>query len=129
VVTRVILSAFIAATSAIGLAAAGDLRLIDAVRAQNSERVRALLAERVDVNATQGDGATALHWAVHRDDGSLVDTLIRAGARANVADDTGATPLFLACFCNKNLAAMSDPQGAIFTKEFQAVHIVRALGH
>ena len=59
--------------SPIGLAAAGDLRLIEAVRARNPERVRALLAERVNVNATQGDGATALHWAVHLDDVALVD--------------------------------------------------------
>jgi len=132
VVTRVILSAFIAATSAIGLAAAGDLRLIDAVRAQNSERVRALLAERVDVNATQGDGATALHWAVHRDDGSLVDTLIRAGARANVADDTGATPLFLAC-TNRNadivsrlLAAGANPNATLLSGETVLMTCARA---
>ena len=131
-VTRVILSAFIAATSAIGLAAAGDLRLIDAVRAQNSERVRALLAERVDVNATQGDGATALHWAVHRDDGSLVDTLIRAGARANVADDTGATPLFLAC-TNRNadivsrlLAAGANPNATLLSGETVLMTCARA---
>jgi uncharacterized protein len=132
VVTRVILSAFIAATSAIGLAAAGDLRLIDAVRAHSPERVRALLAERVDVNATQGDGATALHWAVHRDDGSLVDTLIRAGARANVADDTGATPLFLACM-NRNadivsrlLAAGANPNATLLSGETVLMTCARA---
>jgi ankyrin repeat protein len=108
---RVILSACVAATWTIGLAAAGDLRLIDAVRAQNVERVRTLLAERIDVNATQGDGATALHWAVHRDDGALVDTLIRAGARTNIADDTGTTPLFLAC-TNRNAEIVSQLLGA-----------------
>ena len=51
----------------------------------------------MNVNAPQGDGATALHWAVHLDDLPIVETLIRAGARADVADDTGATPLYLAC--------------------------------
>jgi ankyrin repeat protein len=95
-----------AAVFTVGLAAAGDVRLIDAVRAKNAERVRTLLAERVNVNATQGDGATALHWAVHLDDLALVDTLIRAGARADAADDTGATPLYLAC-TNRNAAAVS----------------------
>jgi ankyrin repeat protein len=80
-----------------GVDAAGDLRLIEAVRAKNAERVRALIAERVDVNARQGDQATALHWAAHLDDGAAVDLLLRAGARADVADDTGATPLYLAC--------------------------------
>ncbi len=82
------------------------MRLIEAVRTRNVERVRALLAERVNVNATQGDGATALHWAVHLDEAALVDTLIRAGARADVADDTGATPLYLACI-NRNGDAVS----------------------
>ena len=129
---RVILSAFVAATCSIGLAAAGDLRLIDAVRAQNLERVRALLTERVDVNATQGDGATALHWAVHHDDGALVDTLIRAGARANVADDTGATPLFLAC-TNRNadivgrlLSANANPNAALLSGETVLMTCARA---
>jgi ankyrin repeat protein len=96
----------LAALLIVGLSAAGDVRLIDAVRSKNVERVRALLAERVNVNAPQGDGATALHWAVHLDDLPLVETLIRAGARADVADDTGATPLYLACV-NRNAAAVS----------------------
>jgi len=89
--------AVVAAALTIGVAAAGDLRLIEAVRAKNAERIRALIAERVDVNARQGDQATALHWAAHLDDGAAVDLLLRAGARADVADDTGATPLYLAC--------------------------------
>jgi hypothetical protein len=94
-------NAFCAATMALacvtGLSAATDLRLIDAVKSRDLERVRALVKERVDVNARQGDGATALHWAVHRDDLDAVDLLIAAGAKADVADDTGATPLHLAC--------------------------------
>ena len=87
----------IAVALAVGADAAGDLRLIEAVRAKNAERVRALIAERVDVNARQGDQATALHWAAHLDDRRIVDLLLRAGAQADVADDTGATPLYLAC--------------------------------
>jgi hypothetical protein len=51
----------LAALLVVGLSAAGDVRLIDAVRSKNVERVRTLLAERVNVNAPQGDGATALH--------------------------------------------------------------------
>jgi ankyrin repeat protein len=97
VITAVASGAVIAVALTVGVTAAGDLRLIEAVRAKNAERVRALIAERVDVNARQGDQATALHWAVHLDDGAAVDLLLRAGARADVADDTGATPLYLAC--------------------------------
>jgi ankyrin repeat protein len=87
----------IAVAVAAGANAAGDLRLIEAVRAKNAGRIRALIAERVDVNARQGDQATALHWAAHLDDEVIIDLLLRAGAKADVADDTGATPLYLAC--------------------------------
>ena len=38
--------------------------------------VRALLAQKADVNAPQVDGATALHWAVYHDDLEPVDRLI-----------------------------------------------------
>src|SRR5262249_52799971 len=91
-----------------GFSAAGaaDLRLIDAVKSRNVEAVRALLKQRADVNAPQGDGATALHWAVHFDDLETADLLIRSGARVNAADDTGVTPIHLAC-TNRN-AAMVD---------------------
>jgi uncharacterized protein len=101
------------------VSAAGDLRLIEAVKTGNVESVRALLKERVDVNAPQADGATALHWAVHRDNLATADLLIRAGARANVANELGATPLYLAC-TNRNtamvkrlLAAGANPNAAL----------------
>jgi uncharacterized protein len=84
----------------VSIAAATDLRLIQAVKNSDVATVRGLLTGRplkIDVNAVQGDGATALHWAVHRDDFSMVDLLIRSGARANVANDLGVTPLHLAC--------------------------------
>ena len=130
--TRAIVSASLAVVMTIGLAAAGDVRLIEAVRARNADRVRALLSERVNVNATQGDGATALHWAVHVDDVSLVDMLIRAGARADVADDTGATPLYLAC-TNRNaetvsklLAAGANPNATLLSGETVLMTCARA---
>jgi ankyrin repeat protein len=83
--------------SALAIAAETDTRLIQAVKNRDADSVRALLKQHVDVNATQGDGATALHWAAHRDDLVIADLLIRAGARASVADDLGTTPLHLAC--------------------------------
>jgi ankyrin repeat protein len=48
------------------------------------------------VNAPQADGATALHWAVYRDDLATVERLLKAGANAKVANQYGATPLSLA---------------------------------
>src|SRR5712692_5926373 len=74
------------------VAAGVDLRLIQAVKNNDVESVRELLRQRpvrIDVNVTQGDGATALHWAAHRNDLSIADLLIRSGARPNVANDVG----------------------------------------
>ena len=109
--------------ASVSLAAAGDFRLIDAVKSKNADAVQALLKQRVDVNAPQGDGATALHWAVHVDDLHTADLLIRAGARVNAANDTGVTPIFLAC-TNRNaamverlLTAGANPNAALLNGE------------
>jgi ankyrin repeat protein len=74
-----------------------DLRLIDAARQADTAAVEALLGQGVDVNATQGDGATALHWAAHRDDAATVALLIEAGADVNATNELGIPPLMLAC--------------------------------
>ena len=42
--------------------------------------VRALLKQGVDVNAAQGDGMTALHWAARQGDVELAQMLLYAGA-------------------------------------------------
>ena len=49
------------------VAAGADVRLIKSIRSKDVTAVRALIKQRVDVNAPQGDGATALHWAAHVD--------------------------------------------------------------
>jgi ankyrin repeat protein len=84
-------------TAALLAPAAADLRLINAARERDTAAVRALLKEKVDVNAPQGDGATALHWAAHWNDVELAALLIGAGANASAADDHRVTPLTLAC--------------------------------
>jgi ankyrin repeat protein len=71
--------------------------LIEAVKKRDGQRVRALLEQRADVNARQGDGSTALHWGVYWDDPEIVALLLGAGADVNAANDYGATPLWLAC--------------------------------
>ena len=73
-----------------------DLRLVDAVKNQDSAAIRSLLKQHVDVNAAEGDGATALAWAAHQDDLEVVDLLIHAGAKVNAANAYGVTPLALA---------------------------------
>src|SRR5262245_15521132 len=39
------------------------------------------------------DGTTPLHWAVHNNEASSVDRLIKAGANVNARNEYGATPL------------------------------------
>ena len=77
--------------------AAVDLPLIDAVRAADPAAVERLLAAGFDVDEPQGDGATALHWAAHRDLPDVAGLLVGAGADVDAADDHGLTPLALAC--------------------------------
>ena len=62
------------------LSAAGKSDVADAAMRGDMAAVRALVAKKADVNAPQGDGATALHWAAYRGDKELLDVLLRAGA-------------------------------------------------
>ena len=82
------------AASAVGAAARPPL--VEAVKNGDREAVRELLRKKIDVNAAEGDGTTALLWASYRDDLEAADLLIRAGAKVNAANDLGATPLWAA---------------------------------
>ena len=89
-----VLAGFVLALCA--TAAAEMPALITAARNADLAAVRALIQEKADVNVTEGDGATALHWASYRDQVEMADLLIRSGAKVNAANDLGATPLWLA---------------------------------
>jgi ankyrin repeat protein len=62
---------------------------------QNGERAAALalIDGGADVNASQGDGTTPLHWAVYKVDGDLVAELLERGAKADVTNKYGSSPL------------------------------------
>src|SRR5947209_16264765 len=75
---------------------AGKSDVADAAMKGDRAAVRALLAQKADVNAPQVDGATALHWAIYRDDAEMADVLIRAGANVKAANRDGVTPLAMA---------------------------------
>ena len=77
-------------------AAAAESPLIEAVKLGDLPRAQRLVAGGTDVNLPQGDGATALHWASHRDHPEAARLLLDAGAQVNAADDHGVTPLALA---------------------------------
>ena len=85
-------------TAVVGLAvaAAPDLRLVDAAARQDMQAVRTLIDQGVDVNVRRADGATALIWAAHWDDREAVALLLGVGADVNAADDHGVTPLMRA---------------------------------
>jgi ankyrin repeat protein len=71
--------------------------LAAAAEAKQFVIVEGLLQEAsIDVNATQGDGSTALHWAVYWDNVDLARALLDKGADVEAATRLGATPLYLA---------------------------------
>jgi len=71
--------------------------IVEAAKSGDRETLRALIQKKADVNATEGDGSTALQWASYKDDLESVDFLIRAGANVNAANDLGVTALWTAC--------------------------------
>ena len=67
--------------------------------AMNGDRaaVKTLLQAGGDVNAAQGDGMTALHWAAMKNDAELAQMLVYAGANVKATTRLGAnTPLIIA---------------------------------
>ena len=92
-----LLAAGLAGAAAAEAGARRDAPLVEAVKAVDVEAVRALVGDpAVDVNQAAADGATALHWAVHRDDVRLVELLLEAGADVAAANRYGVQALSLA---------------------------------
>ena len=69
----------------------------DAVMRQDAAALKTLIGSSADVNATQADGTTALHWAAYHADTHAAQALLAAGAKPGARTDTGITPLALAC--------------------------------
>lgn len=78
-------------------AASAGAVLADAAGQKDNKAVLELLDQGVDVNAAQGDGMTALHWAAWHGDAPMAQALIDAGANVHATTRiNGYTPLFLA---------------------------------
>jgi len=85
--------------SAVFLAAGAtdESRLAELAMEGRVDAVHTLLHAGADVDAAQGDGMTALHWAAYRDDLEMAKLLLGAEASTGVVTRVGAiTPLILA---------------------------------
>src|ERR1700722_18140286 len=100
-----------------------DSRLVEAARNQDQKAVRALLAQKVDVNVRSNDGSTALLWLAHWNDLDTANLLLAAGADANTANDFKTTPLSEACingnsaFVRALLKSGANPNTPVATGE------------
>jgi ankyrin repeat protein len=82
----------LATTSSIATTAPETLS--DLIRSGNREAVlAAITSPDIDVNAAEPDGSTALLWATYKVDHELVRALLKAGAKANVTNRYGSSPL------------------------------------
>jgi uncharacterized protein len=106
-----------------GAGGGGRPPLVDAARNRDWHALRALLQEKADVNAAEGDGATALHWSCYHDDEESADLLLRAGVAVNAATDLGVTPLWIASLngnpslVRRLLEAGANPNAALLLGE------------
>lgn len=103
----------------VAAAAPPEAPLADAAKRADWTAVRALLQAGADVDARQGDGSTALHWASYRDNDGIAALLIRAGTDVDATNDLGVTPLWAACENGSSamvkilLEAGADPNRAL----------------
>jgi ankyrin repeat protein len=73
------------------------------IRASEGDELAAaeLLGSGADVNAVDGQGCTALHWAADRGRLGMIRLLLRCGADVGVTDADGQTPLHYALMCDQ----------------------------
>ena len=84
-------------TLLISAAVPPDSPVADAAMRGDAEEVHELLRAGADVNAAQGDGMTALHWAAENGRIELAEVLVFAGANPEAATRVGGfTPLMVA---------------------------------
>jgi ankyrin repeat protein len=82
----------------------GGSPVADAAMQNDLASVRSLVGQGADVNAAEGDGMTALHWAAEHGNRDLAAFLVGSGANVRAVTRIGAhTPLHVA-------AKVGDPQ-------------------
>jgi ankyrin repeat protein len=129
----IVASAFFAVL--VGASAELDAQVADAAMRGDIEAVRGLLQGGADVNAAQGDGMSALHWAADHGDVEMVVVLLYAGAQVEGTTRIGEyTPLHIASrgahvevvrallAAGATVSALTNPSGSA------AIHLAAAAG-
>ncbi|MFP5379596.1 MAG: ankyrin repeat domain-containing protein, partial [Vicinamibacteria bacterium] len=121
--------------ASVAVAAAQNAPVADAAMRGDHDAVRSLLQQGADVNASHGDGMSALHWAAERGDGPLVEMLVYAGANPAAVTRIGDyTPLHLAARAGQAtaVAALVKAGAAVNAKTttsgVTALHLAAASG-
>ena len=116
-----------------GAAARAEAPLSDAARRGDVEAVVELLDSGADVDAAQGDGMTALHWAAERGHAAMAEHLISASADVSVRTRIGSyMPLHLAARGGHSglvrllLEAGSDPAAVTTNSGVTPLHLAAA---
>ena len=89
---------FVVGVTLVASALSSESPVADAAMKRDAAAVRTLLKGGADVNAAQGDGMTALHWAARQGDLETVRMLLHAGGNVRATTRLGGyTPLLVAC--------------------------------
>jgi uncharacterized protein len=73
-----------------------DAPIVAAAKSGDVRTLKALIARKADVNAPAPDTSSALHWAVQNENLEMVNLLLTAGAKVDVATRYKVTPLSIA---------------------------------
>ena len=118
-----------------GAAGPPDAPVADAAMRGDVEAVRSLVRAGADVNASQGDGMTALHWAADRGDVVMTGVLLEAGSNVDAGTRIGRyTPLHIATRQGRRgvvealLGAGADPLARTTNSGATPLHLASAAG-
>jgi ankyrin repeat protein len=111
-----------------------DSPVAEAARRGDLDAVRVLLRDGADVNAAQGDGMTALHWAARSGNVPMLKILLYAGANPDATTRLGGyTPLHLASQeglgeAVRTLLKGKSKAGTLTSTGATALHLAAAAG-